>query len=88
MSFREDVIDDVGRVFLDPAEFGREIEFDGHTVTAVVDDSQDSLTTGSGGGFADSAGLALLNNAGTLHLADVLPRRPVPEQQVEIDGEL
>lgn len=87
MSFQDDVRDEVSSVFLDLDEFGEEIDFDGLPVTAVIDDGHGSLKTGSGGGFADAAGLGLAENQITLYLADTLRPRPVPEQRVRINGE-
>ena len=84
---KTDFQDDIAQVFLDPAEFGEEIDIDGTPVTAVIEEGHGSFSTSSGGGFADPAGLALQEATRTLYVADILPRRPVPEQMLRIDGE-
>ncbi|SCM69999.1 hypothetical protein [Desulfovibrio sp. 86] len=87
MSFASDLADDLG-TFLDLDEFGEEHTIDGIPVVAIVDDAQGSLTTGAAGGFVDAAGLALLSNTRTVFLYEsALPFTPVPEQQLELDGE-
>ena len=87
MTLKTDFQDDIAQVFLDPAEFGEEIDIDGTPVTAVIVEGHGSFSTSSGGGFADPAGLALQEATRTLYVADILPRRPVPEQMLRIDGE-
>ena len=77
MTLKTDFQDDIAQVFLDPAEFGEEIDIDGTPVTAVIEEGHGSFSTSSGGGFADPAGLALQEAT----------RRPVPEQMLRIDGE-
>ena len=79
MTLKTDFQDDIAQVFLDPAEFGEEIDIDGTPVTAVIEEGHGSFSTSSGGGFADPAGLALQEATRTLYVADILPRRPVPE---------
>ena len=87
MSFQNDARDEVNSVFLDPEEFGEEIDFDGQLVTAVIDDGHGSLKTAGNGGFSDAAGLGLAENVTTLYLPDVIHPRPVPEQRVMINDE-
>ena len=88
MTFASDLADDLG-TFLDLEEFGEEHVIDGTPVIAIIDDAQGSLTTGAAGGFTDAAGLALLSNTRTVFLYEsALPCFPVPEQQLELDGEL
>lgn len=84
--FRDEVVDDI-RVFLMLDEFGEEIDFDGHTVRAVIDDSHAAISTGSAQGFSDASGLGLLKEVRTLYMEDAVTPRPVPEQMVTINGE-
>ncbi len=85
--FRDEVVDDVRAVFMNLDEFGEEIDFDGHTVRAVIDDSHASISTGSAQGFSDASGLGLLKEVRTLYMEDTIAPRPVPEQLVTINGE-
>ena len=87
MTLKTDFQDDIAQVFLDPAEFGEEIDIDGTPVTAVIEEGHGSFGTASGGGFADPAGLGLQEATRTLYVADILPQRPIPEQMLRIDGE-
>lgn len=87
MTLKTDFHDDIAQVFLDPAEFGEEIDIDGTPVTAVIEEGHGSFNTASGGGFADAAGLGLQEATRTLYVADILPQRPIPEQMLRIDGE-
>lgn len=87
MSFQDDVVDDVGAVFMDLSEFGQEILFNGEPVTAIIDDSHGSRASQASGGFSDAGSLGLEEHVRTIYLADSLRARPVPEQQVDIDGE-
>ncbi|WP_165071053.1 hypothetical protein [Desulfovibrio sp. ZJ200] len=87
MSFQDDVRDEVSSVFLNPDEFGEEINFDGQPVTAIIDDGHGSRATGASGGFSDAGSLGVAEHVRTIYLADSLRERPVPEQQVDIGGE-
>lgn len=88
LTLRDAIFDDVGAVFLNLAEFGQELQFDGQTVTAVVDDSDRAVSLGANAGFGDTSGLGLAEHARVIYMAaDGLASVPVPEQQVNIDGE-
>lgn len=87
MTLKTDFQDDIAQVFLDPAEFGEEIDIGRHAGNGGHREGHGPSSTSSGGGFADPAGLALQEATRTLYVADILPRRPVPEQMLRIDGE-
>lgn len=88
MNLHKAMLDDIGAVFLALAEFGQEIQFDGQTVTAIIDDSDSSVILGERGDFGDASGLGLLEHSRVIYMAaDGLASVPVPEQQVNLDGE-
>lgn len=90
MSFKDDLAADVALTFLNPSEFGREIVFNGVAVTAVVEDGGHSaLDTGAAGGFENASGLTVLESVRTVYMAaDALHDLPVPDQEIDLDGEL
>lgn len=89
-TFQDDLAADVALTFLNPSEFGREIVFNGVTVTAVMEDGGHSaLDTGAAGGFENASGLTVLESVRTVYLAaDALHDLPVPDQEVDLDGEV
>ena len=89
-TFQDDLAADVALTFLNPREFGREIVFNGMAVTAVVEDGGHSaLDTGAAGGFENASGLTVLESVRTVYLAaDALHDLPVPDQEVDLDGEI
>ena len=82
------ILSDVSRVFLNSAEFAEEISFNGQTVLAVIDDSQGSFKGLSRDSLENVSGLGILQGERTLYLKDMPEERPLPGQEVEINGEI
>lgn len=86
MNFRDCIRRDMC-TFLNPEEFAREVSFDGQTIMAVVDDGGTPYQGQAADGFADAAGLGLLQGDRTLFCAaEELAEPPLPGQRVLVDG--
>jgi hypothetical protein len=76
---------DARAVFLNTAEFARQLEVDGRAVRAMWDDSMRSGMVGSSGGLDESMYGVNVERRVLLALAADMPK-PVPGQELEIDG--
>jgi hypothetical protein len=85
-TFKERIRSDVENVFLNADEFAREIDIDGKTILAVVDDSHAPFSGGRADGLADASGLGLLEQTRVLFIRDA-EVSVIPEQRVLLDGE-
>lgn len=86
--FKTQLASDVSHVFLNPAEFAEEISFNGQTVLALIDDSQGGFKGASRDSLENVSGLGILQGERTLCLVDMPEERPLPGQEVEINGEI
>ena len=85
--FKKMVQQDIQRVFLNPGEFAQQVVFDGQPLTAIVDDGRALYQGQAADGFADAAGLGLLQgDRALLCSADELSEPPHPGQRVVVDG--
>lgn len=88
MSLFKDILkQDLEKCFLNTDEFAQEINFDGQTIIAIVDDGDTPYQGQAADGFADASGLGLLQGGRTVFCsADALPQPPLPGQRVLVDG--
>lgn len=86
--FKTQLASDVSHVFLNSAEFAEEISFNGQTLLALIDDSQGGFKGASRDSLENVSGLGILQGSRTLYLKDVPEERPLPGQEVEINGEI
>lgn len=88
MSFKDQLLQDIREVFLNPDEFGESHVINGVPLFCIVDESMDGLTGPRADGFANSSMIGLDEQTRVIHLEDsALSPRPVPGQTLDIDGE-
>lgn len=88
MTFREQLRQDVLDVFLNLEEFGETFCIDGKEYVCIADDSWAGLDGSSRDGLNNAGLLALDGHLRTLYIADSIIPRPVPGQELNINGEI
>ena len=87
MTFKEELTADIGGIFLNLDEFGELHVIDGVERPCIIDDSLEGLEGKAAAGIENSSMLGLDGEGRTIYLADEIRPRPVPGQNLEIDGE-